>query len=513
MMHSILVAIQIASFVLNSHSANADICQLDWENVEICTPISKEDISDPCVDETKECAYWAKIGECKKNPNYMLTSCAKSCNQCPSFFNSQSPCLDLKEKCNDWASLGECEKNPNYMTSNCAKSCNKCPAPSNQKIKERDNDLDIPQIETFDGMSGAEEKATKAQIKAMKKYASLYLNRPSTTSTTVRLCKNQLDKCAYYASKGLCEDKVVFMMDNCPLACMMCDKAQQFAECVGMRELQSLPVFISDDEFDFMKKNPSNYNFIVDEVQTIDSFFRSKKENGAWVESGVEYILESSSKSNNDGTKYDGEGGSWMVRFGNFLTSEECKAIANLGHTMGLEEKSNNTPLGEKRKEREATYSFKQAKCSQSIELCNDHKTLSSVQERISNLMSISQDYFEPAEIVLYPGGSNGFHTVHHDYDFHDSWKSAGPRVLSLYIPLSDVEAGGYLGFPILDWLMIPPQAGQLILWPNVLSENLMEVDERMAKEVLPPRQGDLYVLHVRIHLYNYTSASMEGCV
>jgi glutathione peroxidase-family protein len=32
------------------------------------------------VDTHDNCAYWASIGECTKNPGYMLTNCKKSCN-------------------------------------------------------------------------------------------------------------------------------------------------------------------------------------------------------------------------------------------------------------------------------------------------------------------------------------------------------------------------------------------------------------------------------------------------
>ena len=36
-----------------------------------------------CVDkETVNCPIWAKNGECKKNPAYMLVNCEKSCKQC-----------------------------------------------------------------------------------------------------------------------------------------------------------------------------------------------------------------------------------------------------------------------------------------------------------------------------------------------------------------------------------------------------------------------------------------------
>jgi len=35
-----------------------------------------------CVDNNTYCSYWASIGECSKNPNYMHVYCKKSCQKC-----------------------------------------------------------------------------------------------------------------------------------------------------------------------------------------------------------------------------------------------------------------------------------------------------------------------------------------------------------------------------------------------------------------------------------------------
>ncbi|KAK8672588.1 hypothetical protein V6N13_110953 [Hibiscus sabdariffa] len=41
-----------------------------------------------CVDKNEKCSVWAKAGECKKNPSYMVGTdaspgyCRKSCNVC-----------------------------------------------------------------------------------------------------------------------------------------------------------------------------------------------------------------------------------------------------------------------------------------------------------------------------------------------------------------------------------------------------------------------------------------------
>ena len=37
-----------------------------------------------CKNENKHCDYWARTGECQKNPGYMLVKCKKACNVCGS---------------------------------------------------------------------------------------------------------------------------------------------------------------------------------------------------------------------------------------------------------------------------------------------------------------------------------------------------------------------------------------------------------------------------------------------
>ena len=38
--------------------------------------------SDDCVDINESCLYWSEIGQCDKNPDYMLVNCKKSCKVC-----------------------------------------------------------------------------------------------------------------------------------------------------------------------------------------------------------------------------------------------------------------------------------------------------------------------------------------------------------------------------------------------------------------------------------------------
>jgi ShK domain-like len=39
-------------------------------------------ISINCQNEYEECEDWARSGECKKNPTFMLLRCSKACQMC-----------------------------------------------------------------------------------------------------------------------------------------------------------------------------------------------------------------------------------------------------------------------------------------------------------------------------------------------------------------------------------------------------------------------------------------------
>jgi hypothetical protein len=45
---------------------------------------SCEASEEACDDSDEGCEYWASIGECRVNPNWMKENCRKSCNVCGS---------------------------------------------------------------------------------------------------------------------------------------------------------------------------------------------------------------------------------------------------------------------------------------------------------------------------------------------------------------------------------------------------------------------------------------------
>jgi len=47
-----------------------------------CNGQGNNNIVTNCGDSNTNCPYWASVGECSKNPSYMLPNCKKSCDTC-----------------------------------------------------------------------------------------------------------------------------------------------------------------------------------------------------------------------------------------------------------------------------------------------------------------------------------------------------------------------------------------------------------------------------------------------
>lgn len=95
-----------------------------------CT--SKPKCDDPCYVNHK-CQCVCEDKPCPKMPCRSKSS-ASTCNWAANFVGSSGggggggggSCADNDRNCNYWARRGECNKNPNYMLVNCKKSCGKC---------------------------------------------------------------------------------------------------------------------------------------------------------------------------------------------------------------------------------------------------------------------------------------------------------------------------------------------------------------------------------------------------
>ena len=57
---------------------------------------------------------------------------------------------------------------------------------------------------------------------------------------------------------------------------------------------------------------------------------------------------------------------------------------------------------------------------------------------------------------------------MHHDVGYIDNAISPGPRMLTFFLYLSDVEEGGETNFPFLG-VSVKPKKGRALLWPSMM--------------------------------------------
>eukprot|EP00035_Acanthoeca_spectabilis_P022947 m.446784 g.446784 ORF g.446784 m.446784 type:complete len:399 (-) comp19423_c0_seq1:47-1243(-) len=62
-------------------------------------------------------------------------------------------CVDKNANCTWWAEIGECYKNPGYLIQNCPKACNYCRAALPEEIKCKRDDDAIPLVEAPGGLN------------------------------------------------------------------------------------------------------------------------------------------------------------------------------------------------------------------------------------------------------------------------------------------------------------------------------------------------------------------------
>ena len=340
-------------------------------------------------------------------------SCEAGGTCTPDDQGSEDNCTDLHDLCPMWAKDGECILNPRYMVQACRESCILCVnVKSSRERGESDEDIRRKELYlTYEGRTGPrqrivgtpeEQNKIKSLLKHMDRYAKVNLTEVGVSDDMRKLCRNEFDECASWAVQGKCRDDSVYMLNNCPLACHMCDKAEEFQRCAGKSDPRKEAVFqVAGD---------------------VDKFFREGKESGKWDEYGPEYISEpktSGSKKNDD---EDSPADPWIVRFDKFLSDDESQRIIEVGNEIGwhqsvLEERELASGNPNKVPPRRTS---KSAICKVGAD-CDTHSIYSAVLDRVATITGIPRRHIEHVELVKYDKAES--FGVHHDYRVHDNWK------------------------------------------------------------------------------------------
>ena len=85
-------------------------------------------------------------------------------------------------------------------------------------------------------------------------------------------------------------------------------------------------------------------------------------------------------------------------------------------------------------------------------------------------------------------------------------------RVLTLFLYLNDVPAGGGTRFDNLN-ITVMPKAGKAVLWPSVLDDKPNEIDSRTHHQALPVEEGVKFGANAWLHQRDFKAALDLGCV
>lgn len=197
----------------------------------------------------------------------------------------------------------------------------------------------------------------------------------------------------------------------------------------------------------------------------------------------------------------------WVVTFDNFMTDDESNAIIEVVDTW---ERSTDTgTMNEYGVEGRTLSTSRTSSNAWCREDCEALPQVQSVIGKIEQVTQIPYDNYESFQILRYETGQ--FYRAHHDSAESDNELACGTRILTMFLYLSDVEAGGETAFPMLG-LAIKPRKGRAVLWPGVTNLNPAAIDRRTTHEARPVTSGLKYAANSWIHMYNFRQPNKWGC-
>eukprot|EP00588_Corethron_pennatum_P016828 CAMPEP_0194310276 /NCGR_PEP_ID=MMETSP0171-20130528/7210_1 /TAXON_ID=218684 /ORGANISM="Corethron pennatum, Strain L29A3" /LENGTH=611 /DNA_ID=CAMNT_0039063817 /DNA_START=131 /DNA_END=1966 /DNA_ORIENTATION=+ len=474
-----------------------------------------------CKDDNHdECGMYAESGLCATEPTLTHMKCPRSCLLCPdqhvpgksqdeNFWRraalsegllpdfedfpddpkkAAEDCIDTDERCQSWANEGECENNPDYMLNNCKKACKTCAVPiPSAEMEQRSKKVYDVAVEFGAGywlfvkgeaqtIEGQKKVGTEEIVRKTMTYMRDIVIPDRKFDNVRKDCINRHGLCAFWAVLGECENNPGYMTLQCAPSCETCHLIDIKTRCPIDPEAK--PAF-HPGEMDAMFQRIADGHF-----DQYSPHFELKPEKGE-------------------------KDGLWIVTFDDFLTEEECDRLIALGHGQKYER---SMDVGEVKFDGTFDTHLSTSRTSENAWCtgeCEKNNVTLTVLKRIENVTTVPYANYESLQILKYDEGQ--FYRQHHDFIDHQSERQCGPRILTFFLYLSDVEEGGGTGFGPLK-LTVQPKRGKALLWPSALDSNLKRSDMRTQHEALKVIKGTKFAANAWIHLYDYQEPNKIGC-
>jgi len=391
-----------------------------------------------------------------------------------------SDCQDGHPKCLDWANVGECDNNPPYMLKICRRSCTRCPDQAEELAKILEEEKKKKRVWTVDELEVAADMGKKQvlenkgfgapaeEVSARIISAREHINNLS--EKLIEICKNEHEECTVWAVGGECEKNYKYMVSSCAPACMQCEMLLLENRC---------PI----DPTQKPAWQPGSLNAMFERL--ISEPIASK------------YPVTILSKD------------PWVVTLDDVISEEEALQMIELGGLRGYERSED---VGAKKAD--GTYgavvstgrTSSNAWCTKE---CYEHPSAKNVMKRLGELTMIDENNSEFLQLLRYE--PDQFYEDHHDYIRHNIENQQGVRILTSYLYLNDVEAGGGTRFTGLN-ITVMPKRGRALFWPSVLNDSPHDKDRRTNHQALPVEAGIKFGANGWYHQFDFKTPYEKGC-
>jgi len=289
-------------------------------------------------------------------------------------------------------------------------------------------------------------------------------------------CKNHDDRCSWWAVQGECQSNPKYMRLHCAPACNSCESLTVEGRCpLDPDAPHAWRPGDLDAMFQLLTSEPYKSEFSME-------------------------ILSSPETTD----------GPWVITMENVVSADEAERLIALGGGEGYERSED---VG--RKKADGTYdsivstgrTSTNAWCG---EECSSDEKAQAVLRKLSNITGIPKENSEHLQLLRYEEGQ--FYRVHHDYISHHQKRQCGPRILTLYLYLNDVEAGGGTNFDKLN-ITVTPKRGRAVLWPSVMNDAPGLEDPRTTHQALPVEKGIKYGANAWFHMHDFKTPYATHCL
>jgi prolyl 4-hydroxylase len=201
--------------------------------------------------------------------------------------------------------------------------------------------------------------------------------------------------------------------------------------------------------------------------------------------------------------------GPWMIILEKALSDEESERLIELGGGVGYERSAD---VGQQQADGTYSTSVNSGRTSKNawcVGDCYEDPVAKRIMERIENITGIPEANSENLQLLRYE--KTQFYQTHNDFVPYQVERQCGPRIITFYMYLNDVEEGGATNFPNLN-LTVTPKRGRAVMWPSVLNHDPNRQDSRTNHQAMKVIKGVKFGANAWVHQRDFKTPNTNGC-